>query len=347
MRRIYSKSLSNIVPLGFYFVTLSTAVAVISTDSSGICKNPPKRLEWRQLSVTKKKSYIDAVLCLTKKNATSGIANALNRFDDHEAVHSSQTPAIHWVGHFILWHRYFTATYEKALRDDCGYTGGQPYWDWSQDAEPQKPNSTKIFQTAIFDPETGFGGNGDYVAPTAAQNPLNITGSTGGGCVKTGPFTPSNFMLNFPEKDCLRRDYNPRIMNTFADPSLVADVLAQKDYTSFARAIENVPSFDQPNIHGSGHFGVGGVLGTIGNAANSPGDPLFFLHHGNLDHIFWKWQQKDLKTRLSQVGGPIIPFDYSGQNVTLDFEINIGKLAGNATLKDLLDTQGKTLCYTY
>lgn len=148
------------------------------------------------------------------------------------------------------------------------------YWDWSQDAEPENYNSTKIFQAAIFDPDTGFGGNGDYVKPTAAQNPFNITDSTGGGCVQTGPFTPANFMLNFPERDCLRRDFNPRIMNTFANPALVDNVLAQKDYTSFARAIENVPSFDQPNIHGSGHFGVGGVLGTIGNAANSPGGAL-------------------------------------------------------------------------
>jgi tyrosinase len=76
-------------------------------------------------------------------------------------------------------------------------------------------------------------------------------------------------------------------------------------------------------------------------------DPLFYLHHGNIDHIFWQWQQKDLRTRLNQVGGPIEPFDYSGKNVTLDFEVNIGLLAGNATLKDLLDTQGRTLCYTY
>ena len=88
---------------------------------------------------------------------------------------------------------------------------------------------------------------------------------------KNGPFAPSKFMLNFPERDCLRRDFNPKIMNTFADPALVEDVLAQEDYTSFARAIEKVRSFDQPNIHGSGHFGVGGVLGTVGNAANSPG----------------------------------------------------------------------------
>ena len=136
-------------------------------------------------------------------------------------------------------------------------------------------------------------------------------------------------------------------MNSFADPNLVAQVQAQPDYTSFARAIENIPSFDEPNIHGSGHFGVGGVLGTIGNAANSPGDPLFYLHHGNLDHVLWQWQQKDLKTRLNQVGGPIVPFDYSGQNVTLDFTVALGKLASTVTLKDLLDTEGGTLCYTY
>lgn len=67
-------------------------------------------------------------------------------------------------------------------------------------------------------------------------------------------------------------------MNTWADSKLVDSVLAQKDYTSFARAIENVPSFDLPNIHGSGHFGVGGAQGTMGNAANSPGGTPSYLH---------------------------------------------------------------------
>jgi hypothetical protein len=33
--------------------------------------------------------------------------------------------------------------------------------------------------------------------------------------------------------------------------------------------------------------------------------------------------------------------------VTLDFEINIGKLAGNATLEQLLNTKGDILCYDY
>jgi tyrosinase len=76
-------------------------------------------------------------------------------------------------------------------------------------------------------------------------------------------------------------------------------------------------------------------------------DPIFYLHHGNLDRIFTEWQYQNLSARLNEVGGPVVPFDYSGVNVTLDFEINIGKLAGNITLKQALNTQGATFCYEY
>ena len=79
--------------------------------------------------------------------------------------------------------------------------------------------------------------------------------------------------------------------------------------------------------------------------------PLFYLHHANLDRVFWQWQwqKKNLPKSLNDVSGPIIPFDYQNQqagNVTLDFEINIGMLAPDVPLKDLLNTQDK-LCYTY
>jgi tyrosinase len=136
--------------------------------------------------------------------------------------------------------------------------------------EPFNPSSTKPFESNIFDPITGFEGNGNFIAPTADQNPLNITGSTGGGCVKDGPIAPPSFVVNFSTPDCMRRDFVPWILYSFADPTLVRNVLAHEDYTSFARAIENIPSFGEPNLHGSGRFGVGGGLGTIGNAANSP-----------------------------------------------------------------------------
>lgn len=51
----------------------------------------------RALSETQQKSYIDAVLCLQDIPAKSGFDPAKNRFDDFQAIHSNQTPAIHWV----------------------------------------------------------------------------------------------------------------------------------------------------------------------------------------------------------------------------------------------------------
>lgn len=102
---------------------------------------------------------------------------------------------------------------------------------------------------------------------------MGLTGHLGGGCVKDGPFTYPGFKVNVGsgEPHCLTRDFIPWVLNTFAQQSLVDKVLATPDYTAFAKAMENIPSFDEPNIHGSGHFGVGGILGTLGNAADSPG----------------------------------------------------------------------------
>jgi hypothetical protein len=47
--------------------------------------------------VPERRAYIEAVQCLTKKDAISGMPGAINRFDDHHAVHANQKPNIHWV----------------------------------------------------------------------------------------------------------------------------------------------------------------------------------------------------------------------------------------------------------
>jgi tyrosinase len=86
-----------------------------------------------------------------------------------------------------------------------------------------------------------------------------------------GPFAPPFFTVNLPKPHCLKRDFVPWIINTMADSNLVDEVMAQPDYTTLARTVEKERSFIPPNIHASGHFGVGGILGTMGNAAESPG----------------------------------------------------------------------------
>lgn len=80
-------------------------------------------------------------------------------------------------------------------------------------------------------------------------------------------------MLNLPvEKGphCLTRDFTPNVINKHADPAIIAELLVQPDYTSYARTTEKERSLVIYNIHAAGHFGVGGRTGIMGDAWYSP-----------------------------------------------------------------------------
>lgn len=66
-----------------------------------------------------------------------------------------------------------------------------------------------------------------------------------------------------------------------------------------------------------------------------------------VDYVYWSWQQKDLATRLHEVGGQMVPQDTTSANVTADFEVNLGAIAPSVPISALLDTEGDILCYTY
>lgn len=60
---------------------------------------------------------------------------------------------------------------------------------------------------------------------------------------------------------------------------LVGQVLKLTPFTPFQSNLEA--------IHGNVHNAVGGDMG----AAHSPTDPLFFLHHANVDRLWAQWEQ--------------------------------------------------------
>jgi len=60
--------------------------------------------------------------------------------------------------------------------------------------------------------------------------------------------------------------------------SMTPTAMAKTNYTDFSSLING--------IHGSVHVWVGG---TMSNAAVSPADPVFWLHHANLDRLWWVW----------------------------------------------------------
>lgn len=84
------------------------------------------RREWGALSRDERLAYIDAVKCLKTKPSNGQAPGAQNHFDDFTAIHIAKTMQIHLTGTFLVWHRHFIWLFEKALKEECGYTGGLP-----------------------------------------------------------------------------------------------------------------------------------------------------------------------------------------------------------------------------
>ena len=119
---------------------------------------------------------------------------ARSRFDDFEAAHIINTRAIHATGLFFAWHRHLVQLFETALREECGYSGYQPYWDWARYAD-RPPESNPLYDGSA----TSISGNGRYIPgrngtlqpfPIPVEDPPTIytPPGTGGGYVYQGPF---------------------------------------------------------------------------------------------------------------------------------------------------------------
>ena len=141
-------------------------------------RNLRVRREWGTLSKKQRKNYIKAVKCLQSKPAltpSTVASGAKTRFDDFVVTHINQTMTIHYTANFLSWHRYYVWLYEEALREECGFTGDQPYWDWAKTARHGLLNSP------VFDgSETSMSGDGESTH-TANQTQIILGGSGGSG----------------------------------------------------------------------------------------------------------------------------------------------------------------------
>ncbi|KAJ3126939.1 hypothetical protein HK098_006979 [Nowakowskiella sp. JEL0407] len=294
---------------------------------------------------------------MLKKPSIVGTAapGSRNLFDDFSSVHIRQTDHIHRVGQFLAWHRLFVAVYEQYLRGECGYTGAQPYWDWTLDADISKFALSSLFG------DTAFGGNGDFVPLPNGTAP--IPGRTGGGCVKNGAFKdiivtmgPDNDVSGKPR--CLTRDFSPYLAQ-FLNKTEVKRCMDQTEFGMFDYILQGIRfyttfNWNEAGLHNNGHFAVGGRMGVLGNMYSSSGDPIFYLHHAQLDKIWWDWQKLDSTKRLKEVSGPVVPYGTFDpklpyQNATLDFPLHLNELSApfNISISDVMDIKGGPLCYEY
>ena len=72
-------------------------------------------------------------------------------------------------------------------------------------------------------------------------------------------------------------------------------------------------------------------------------DPVWFLHHAQLDRLWWIWQQRDLETRLTDYVGPVR--NDTTAPASLSNILEFGGFVPDILVVDVMDTTSNTLCY--
>lgn len=307
------------------------------------CENPSIRKEWRELSTSEQAAYHEAVKCLMSSPSQRypDEPSVANRADDFTWTHMVVNEEAHLTATFLPFHRWFLHQYESSLRSECGYTGPLPYWDWTIDAD-----TLSVPSSPVFDASTGFGGNGRRVDSDANPSGYEY-------CVQDGPYANTTLTLGgtYPDfvdgEHCLSRTFN----NGWQDLNgnfIVGDMMASQYYTTLALAPvyrqNNYYSFEvnlEDRSHAAVHNGIGGDMLT----SASPNDPLFYLHHANVDRIWAKWQAAN-PTRLTDYNG------WKDRNETIPAHIDDEMPAGNFSdhrpvVRDYMNIKGGILCYEY
>ncbi|KAJ9149647.1 Tyrosinase central domain-containing protein [Coniochaeta hoffmannii] len=334
-------------------------------------KNIRVRKEWRTLAKKDKQSFIDAVKCVRAKPSLyppGAVPGSKSLYDDFIAVHLNQTLFIHLTGTFLTWHRYYIFWYEKQL-NLCGYPGSLPYWEWGLDVN-------KVEASPIFDGSPlSLGGNGKFIPHEGLMMPqplpptvISIPPGTGSGCVTTGPFGAPTVRLgpvampNYGNTNstsvadplgdnlrCLKRDLNSAVAAKYSSfYNSTSLILESADVENFQAIMQGDPRYvtGDLGVHGGGHFTIGGDPGS--DPFISPGDPVFYLHHSQVDRLYWIWQNLDWPNRQNVFGTSTFLSFPPTTNVTLNDNIDLGVLTTPIPIKNLMDTIGGTpLCYVY
>jgi tyrosinase len=253
-------------------------------------------------------AYGDAVTAMQHKPASDPTSWAYQAAI-HGTLASSPPPLGHECRHqtwfFLPWHRMYLYWFERIVRAQVVALGGPadwalPYWDYDT-------TTTNTLPLAFRHPTRADGGtNPLYVAE---RDPLVNAG---------GSFDPSVTSASF----ALSR-------TTYTGDAEFGGGITPPGTTFWHHTgrLEQTPHND---MHGQ----IGGSSGWMSFPSTAAQDPIFWLHHSNIDRLWWTWQKTyDEPTDTAWTGQSFDFFDEHGHRVSM-------------TCADVLDTVTQ-LDYTY
>jgi tyrosinase len=263
--------------------------------------------------VTSYKKAVTAMLQLPPSDPRNWYRNAL--------VHVLDCPHRNWW--FLVWHRAYTGWFERICRELSGDSSfALPYWDWTK--HPRVP--AQMFEDVLdphnslfiatfdkfkqdFDPAvTAFYGSlsasqKDALSQrglsssqdlwTAAQ-PSFVDRANSRDLTAASPdldnFTKTTVAIAVIRQALkVARFAGPETGP--ASPGFASSKASQHSGSTREGILESQP---HDNVHGS----IGGLMGRFLSSA----DPIFFLHHANLDRLWDVWTR-----RQKALGRPTLP----------------------------------------
>ncbi|KAJ3215348.1 hypothetical protein HDU67_000563 [Dinochytrium kinnereticum] len=331
---------------------LAVSALIINTVAAQECTNPQIRREWSELSEDLKRQYVTAVKALAARPHSGQTADPRTiSYSDFVDTHTTFAYWAHKSAQFLVYHRAMLHMWDLALRT-VGWTYGPVYWDWTL-------SSQSFIESNIF---TYFGSIG--------RGPNN--------CLVDGEFSQDKFNVSQYPPTRNKADIEPEQIQSFralpidpSDPYGATCLRRCSDWTAgvlwppeaIRETMVNANDYDAYRtesdglgFHATVHQVVGGLTaeqttcGDMADGAWSTNDPIFFLHHGMVDKLWFRWQSvcSSYKTSYGGLLPMVVPDPIAGpDNPEGIADASQAIDSWPWRVRDMLDTQGGMLCYTY
>ena len=201
---------------------------------------------------------------------------------------------------FLPWHRQYLRLFELALQKEVP-TVTLPYWGWSDDI-----GAAKTLFTDNFLSSTTWG------QPTAINNGLLRSRVPNRKKADWWPTEIQGFKVERNLREGLGSSLqrgsteanwppSPAQMQQLARLNIA--IRGSNPLWAFWLVLEQGYQNFNSNTHNAGHRFIGGHMG----GTFSPNDPIFWLHHANVDRIWSQWQTFQLQQNANSQASDFWP----------------------------------------
>ena len=215
----------------------------------------------------------------------------------HCTEYGKDNPQVHWSWHFLPWHRGYIYFLERILANilttKCNVDGSKfayPYWDWMMHKEI--PNTRLREQAGLASPLFGYDLTQENMVNAdnlGFDNAALYDGSRGPTILKP-QMDPRNELTVDSQnhiRDALYYMSNEYIYQILNTPWEQFGGKPNIDRNTGQGLLEQNPHNDGHDWVGT-RIGKNRLMGTLRYAAL---DPIFYMHHGNIDRIFSMYKQ--------------------------------------------------------